>query len=347
MPGLFDYEDQLKKINAHQPPLNKLDKIIDWEMFRKPIEEALYVEPKAPGGRPPFDRLMMFKILILQKYYNLSDEQTEFQIKDRLSFMQFLDLQIGDKVPDEKTIWLFKEQLKEKKLAQELFDLFTGQLLGQGIVAKEGSIVDASFVDVPRQHNTREENADIKKGATPLEFAKKDKNGKRSKLSQKDTDASWMTKGGERHFGYKDHVNVDNKTKLITKFSVSGASPHDSTELENLIDETDKQLHADSAYRSEKIEKYLKDKDCESFIHEKGYRANPLTSEQKESNTIKSKIRARVEHVFGFMTNSMNNALHMRCIGKERIQSSVGFLNLTYNLFRYEQLVRLQKVKMI
>jgi IS5 family transposase len=347
MPGLFDYEDQLKKINAHQPPLNKLDKIIDWEIFRKPIEDALYVEPKVPGGRPPFDRLMMFKILILQKYYNLSDEQTEFQIKDRLSFMQFLGLQIGDKVPDEKTIWLFKEQLKEKKLAKELFGLFTGQLLGQGIVAKEGSIVDASFVDVPRQHNTREENTDIKKGATPLAFAKKDKNGKRSKLSQKDTDATWMTKGGERHFGYKDHVNVDNKTKLITKYSVSSASPHDSTELENLIDETDTQLHADSAYRSEKIEKYLKEKECQSHIHEKGYRANPLTQQQRESNTIKSKIRARVEHIFGFMTNSMHNALHMRCIGKERIESAIGFLNLTYNLFRYEQLVRLQKVKMI
>ena len=204
MPGLFDYEDQLKKINAHQPPLNKLDKVIDWEMFRNPIEEALYVEPKAPGGRPHFDRLMMFKILILQKYYNLSDEQTEFQIKDRLSFMQFLGLQIGDKVPDEKTIWLFKEQLKEKKFAKDLFSLFTQQLLGQGIVAKEGSIVDASFVDVPRQHNTREENAGIKKGAIPLEFGKNP-----NRLCQKDTDASWMTKCGERHFGYKDHVNVD------------------------------------------------------------------------------------------------------------------------------------------
>ena len=347
MPGLFDYEDQLEKINAHQPPLNKLDKVIDWEIFRKPIEEALYVEPKAPGGRPPFDRLMMFKILILQKYYNLSDEQTEFQIKDRLSFMQFLGLQIGDKVPDEKTIWLFKEHLKEKKLSEDLFNLFTQQLLTYGVVAKEGSIVDASFVDVPRQHNTREENADIKKGAIPLEFGKKDKNGKHSKLSQKDTDATWMTKGGERHFGYKDHVNVDEKTKLITKFSVSSASPHDSTELENLVDETDKQLHADSAYRSEKIEKYLKEKECESFIHEKGYRANPLTEQQRESNTLKSKIRARVEHIFGFMTNSMHNALHMRCIGKARVESAIGFLNLTYNLFRYEQLVRLQKVKML
>ena len=347
MPGLFAYEDQLEKINAHQPPLNKLDQIIDWEMFRKPIEEALYVEPKAPGGRPHYDRLMMFKILILQKYYNLSDEQTEFQIKDRLSFMQFLGLQIGDNVPDEKTIWLFKEQLKENKLSEVLFDLFNKRLTDHGIVAKKGSIVDATFVDVPRQRNTREENADIKRGAIPLEFAKKDKNGNYSKLSQKDTDAAWMTKSGERHFGYKDHVNADEKTKLITKYSVTSAAPHDSTELENLIDETDQKLHADSAYRSEEIEAYLEKQKCQSHIHEKGYRNKPLTQTQKESNNTKSKIRARVEHIFGFMTNSMHNALYMRSIGKERIESAIGLLNLTYNLFRYEQLVRLQKVKRI
>jgi len=347
MPGLFAYEDQLKKINAHQPPLNKLDKIIDWEIFRKPIEEALYVEPKAPGGRPPYDRLMMFKILILQKYYNLSDEQTEFQIKDRLSFMEFLGLQIGDNVPDEKTIWLFKEQLKEKELFKKLFELFSQRLLDNGIVAKEGSIVDATFVDVPRQRNTREESADIKKGAIPLKFAKRDKNGKLHKLSQKDTDAQWMTKSGERHFGYKNHVNVDKKTKFITKYSVTGAAPHDSTELENLIDETDNQLYADSAYRSEEIERYLEKQKCQSYIHEKGYRNRPLTKKQKDANNTKSKIRARVEHVFGFMTNSMHNALYMRSIGIKRIRSSIGLLNLTYNLFRYEQLVRLQKVKRI
>jgi IS5 family transposase len=347
MPGLFDYEDQLAKINAHQPPLNKLNKVIDWEMFRSPIESALYVKPKAPGGRPPYDKLMMFKIVILPKYYNLSDEQTEFQIKDRLSFMQFLGLQIGDDVPDEKTIWLFKEQLKEKQLSQKLFDLFNTSLLTHGIVAKEGSIVDASFVDVPRQRNTRQESADIKQGAVPISFGEKDKNGKQSKLSQKDTDASWVTKSGERYFGYKNHINSDEKTKLITKYTVTDAAPHDSTELENLIDETDKGIYADSAYRSEKIEKYLDKKRCQSFIHEKGYRDHPLNEAQKTANKIKSKIRARVEHIFGYMTNSMHDALHMRCIGIERIASSVGLLNLTYNLFRYEQLVRLQKVKVI
>ena len=347
MAGLFDYEFQLEKINQHKPPLQKLDKVINWEMFREPIEEALHVEPKASGGRPPYDKLMMFKIIILQKYYNLSDEQTEFQIKDRLSFMQFLGLQIGDNVPDEKTIWLFKEQLKEKKLSQMLFELFTAQLLNNGIVAREGSMVDASFVDVPRQRNSRKDNADIKKDAVPLEFAKKDSNGKRSKLSQKDTDARWMTKNNERHYGYKNHINVDAYTKLITKFSVSSAAPHDSTELEHLVDENDNILYADSAYRSTKIEEYLQEKNCKSHVHEKGYRGKPLDVEQKLRNSMKSKIRARVEHVFGYMTNSMNDALHMTSIGIQRIELNIGFLNLTYNMFRYEQLVRLQKVKMM
>ncbi len=340
MRGLFDYEYQLELINQHKPPLQKLNAVIDWEIFRKPIEEALAVESKGLGGRPHYDRLMMFKILILQRYYNLSDEQTEFQIKDRLSFMQFLGLQIGDKVPDEKTIWLFKEQLSENNLSEQLFELFNRTLISNGIVAKEGSIVDASFVNVPRQRNSREENADIKKDAIPLEFGKN-----KAKLIQKDCDARWMKKNGERHFGYKNHVNADMKTKLITKFSTSSAAPHDSTETENLLDESDTIAYADSAYRSEKIETYLESINCKSHIHEKGYRNKPIEIQQQLHNQMKSKIRSRVEHVFGFMTNSMNNGLNLKAIGKKRIDSLIGLLNLTYNLCRYEQLVRLQKVK--
>ncbi len=347
MTGLFDLEYHENKIKEYQPPLSKLDKVINWELFRNPIEKALYVEPKGAGGRPAYDKLMMFKILILQKYYNLSDEQAEFQINDRTSFKQFLNLKITDKIPDEKTIWHFKEQLANKNLSQTLFELFAKQLITQGVIAKEGSMIDASFVDVPRQRNSRGDNSDIKKGAIPIAFSKKDKKGNRSKVFQKDCDARWMTKAGERHYGYKDHINADEKTKLITKYSVSSAAPHDSTEIKNIIDETDNKLHADSAYRSKEIEEFLEKNECKSFVHEKGYRGKPLSNTQKESNHIKSKIRARVEHIFGFMTNSMNDALHMKCIGIQRIKSSIGFLNLTYNLFRYEQLTRLEKVKVI
>jgi len=103
--------------------------------------------------------------------------------------------------------------------------------MSHGVIAKEGSMVDASFVDVPRQRNSREENACIKKGEIPASFEKEDKNGRKSKLAQKDTDARWMTKSGERHFGYKNHIKADSDTKLIAKYSVSSASPHDSTEI--------------------------------------------------------------------------------------------------------------------
>ena len=342
MRGLFDYEYQLESINQHQPPLQKLDKVIDWELFRAPIEEAFRIEPKGPGGRTPFDRLMMFKMAILQRYYNLSDEQTEFQIKDRLSFQQFLGLQIGDKVPDEKTLWTFKEQLKEKGLCEKLFDYFAQILSSNGIVAKEGRIVDASFVNVPRQRNSREENAQIKQGEIPESFE-----ANAHKKAQKDCDARWTLKNGERHYGYKNHVKADMKTKLITKFTTSTANIHDSQKLEALIDEEDHTVYADSAYASKTIKAHLERYGSKNHIHEKGYRNKPLKLQQQLTNKMKSKIRVRVEHIFGYMTNSMNDGLNLRAIGKKRIDSLTALLNLTYNLFRYEQLVRLQKVKAI
>ena len=156
-----------------------------------------------------------------------------------------------------------------------------------------------------------------------------------------------MTKNSEKHYGYKNHVNADAATKLITKFVTSSASLHDSQKIEELISRDDKRLYADSAYRSQKIESYLWLKNCKSFVHEKAYRSKPLTYVQERANSIKSKIRVRVEHVFGQMTNSMNKGLDLKAIGKERIESTIGLLNLTYNLFRYEQLVRLHKVKMM
>jgi IS5 family transposase len=145
----------------------------------------------------------------------------------------------------------------------------------------------------------------------------------------------------------RDHVNADKCTKLISRYSVTSAAPHDSTEVTNIVDSSDKILHADSAYRSKTIESFLVSIGCQSEVHEKGYRNNPLTDTQKESNKLKSKTRARVEHIFGFMTNSMNKGLNLKAIGIQRVSSLVGLLNLTYNMFRYEQLVRLQRVRIV
>jgi len=341
--GLFDYEFQLEKIKAHQPPLQKLNKVIDWEMFRDVLEKELEKKNrKSNAGRKPYDRLLMFKILILQRYYNLSDEQTEFQIKDRLSFMDFLGLQIGDDVPDEKTIWLFKEQLKEKNLSKKLFELFTSKLISNGIVAREGTIVDASFVSVPKQRNSREENKQIKSGQTPKSFEDNP-----NKKAQKDCDARWTKKNGQKEYGFKDHISSDQKTKIIIKYKVTPASTHDSQVVKDLIDENDKIFYGDSAYKSEEIEEYLKEKNVKSKIIKRAYRNKPLTNTEYKENYKHSKTRVRVEHIFGTLTSQMNNALNLTSIGIDRIKSVVGLMNLTYNLIRYEQLVRLKKVKLI
>ncbi|MDR3114859.1 MAG: transposase, partial [Treponema sp.] len=114
-------------------------------------------EPKGPGGRPPFDYVMMFKILIVQRMYNISDAQTEYQIKDRLSFMRFLGLALCDTVPDEKTIWEFRDNLVQANIIDTLFYRFTKQLEEKEIITHSGSIIDATFVEAPRQRNSREE----------------------------------------------------------------------------------------------------------------------------------------------------------------------------------------------
>lgn len=337
--GLFDEEFRREELKKHKDPLKRLNSVVKWEMFRPVMETALHEDAKGPGGRPAFDVILMFKILVLQRVYGLSDEQAEFQIKDRLSFQDFLGLRLADKIPDEKTIWVFRENLKEKKVGESLFEMFKGHLETAGLLMKTGSIVDATFVDVPRQRNTREENETIKKGEIPEEWQK---DANQNKLEQKDTDARWTKKNGERHFGYKDHVKVDRGSKLITAYAVTEASVHDSQAVDQLLTPEDEgtELHADSAYDGEPIAKILEGRRMRNAIHERNYRNHPLTEEQKARNREKSKIRVRVEHVFGFMETSMKG-IFVRVIGKERVGLVVGLANLTYNLFRYEQLLRL------
>jgi IS5 family transposase len=176
----------------------------------------------------------MFKILLLQDWYNLSDHTIQYQINDRLSFQHFLNLETDDKVPDQNTIWDFKETLAKNGADKALFEQFTQQLQDRGIIKHEGSLIDASFVDVPRQRNTHEENQQIKDGQIS-----KDWSDKPHKLVQKDVDARWIKKNNEIHYGYKDHLNVDEKTKLITNFAVTSASVHDSQKLVEVLSPKD------------------------------------------------------------------------------------------------------------
>ena len=332
--GFFDEEDSLRKLSKLGDPLEKLNEFINWEGFRGLLNKKLNKNTHGPGGRPPFDYVMMFKILILQKLYNMADDKTEFQINDRLSFRRFLQLGLHDTIPDSKTIWNFSEELKNTDVIEKLFKMFNNELEEAQIITHSGSIVDATFFEVPRQRNTREENKQIKEGNTPDEW-KKEKN--KNKLAQKDIDARWVTKNKKRHYGYKDHIKIDKKSKLITTYRVTSAEVHDSQELKNLIEKKkDKRIYGDSAYTGEEVQKFIP-KRIMNRIHEKGYRNRPLTKTQIRNNTAKSRIRARVEHIFATMTQFGGKTI--RTIGMARAEIQIGLLNLAYNLKRYVYLV--------
>ncbi len=329
--GLFDEEERLVRISQLGDPLEKLRTAIDWNIFTPVLNKALVREPKGAGGCPPYDYVMMFKILILQEYFGLSDEQAEFQITDRFSFMRFLELRACDKVPDQNTIWHFREHLKAEDVVKKLFIRFHRELENHGMIVNKGKIIDASIIEVPVQRNTREENNEIKEGRIPSEWKEEP-----SKLSHKDTDARWLTKNGEDFYGYKNTIKIDQKKKFIDEYTVCDAATHDSIPGKNVLTKRDtgQPLYGDGAFTGKAFETAVARCGMINRIHEKGYRDHSLTERQKQRNTQKSKVRARVEHVFGFL-KQVTGGVFIRTLGLARAKIKIGLQNLTYNLFRY------------
>jgi IS5 family transposase len=340
-PGLFDVEERAAQLTKMGDPLVGLKARIDWEAFRPELKRVYEKDRKSQAGAKPFDVVLMFKILVLQQLHNLSDDRIEYQIRDRFSFMRFLGLQLEDRVPDSKTVWTFRERLKGLDLVEMLFARFHEQLAAQGYAARAGQMIDATFVEVPKQRNSREENATIKAGQVPEAWDKPEAQAKRR---QKDTDARWTKKNDEKHYGYKNHVNADAGNKLIQSYTVTHAAVHDSQVFDELLDQaTDadgnkRAVYADSAYRSAAQEQRLTDAEIASQVCEKGTRSQPLTEEQKLSNRTKSKVRARVEHVFGAQAAMGGHVV--RTIGLQRAKVKIGLMNLAYNIVRLMQLLK-------
>lgn len=330
--GFFDADRRLDVLSAKGDPLVKIKHVVAWEDFRSDIE-AVALKPeadkKSKAGRKPIDCLILFRMLILQALYNLSDDQIEYQVRDRLSFMRFLGLDFEDRVPDGTTLWLFREKLTKAGLIDRLFTRFEQSLAAQGYAAEGGQMIDATIVEVPIQRNTREENEQVKAGQTPEDWEKKP-----AKNRQKDKDARWTKKRGKSFFGYKNHVNVDAKHKFIRAYEVTDASVHDSQMLGDLLDaDTSRDCYTDSAYRSAKTENELKERGTASQICERGTRGHPLDEAQKEANREKSKVRARVEHVFGAQEMAPGGRI-VRTVGSLRAKVKIALQNFCYNIRR-------------
>ncbi len=322
--GLFDEEFRLQLIDK-KDPLSILNKKINWEQFRKKLESAFADVDYSQGGRPPYDKVLMFKVLILQEYYGLSDSQIEFQLLDRLSFQKFIGQGLQDKVPDEKTIWLFRDTLGKLGIIDELFMQLNKRLESTGIIVNKGKIIDASFAEVPIQRNTPKENSKIKSGEIPK--------WKENKLRQKDVDATWTKKNNHSFFGFKNHIKADLKSKLICNFEVTTACVHDSQVFEELFNNKEKgePIYADSAY-NKGLNNKLISKGFNLKILAKGYRNKPLTKSQKQKNKILSSKRCRVEHIFAWFRQRTGYII--RAIGLQRVTAKITLRNITYNLAR-------------
>jgi IS5 family transposase len=321
----FDKTKRLDKITKLGDVLELLSGIVNWQIFAPILDMAIPRVKSEKGGRPPLDNLLMFKILIVKRLYNLSYDQTEYQINDSISFMRFLGFDLGSTIPDAKTIWLYEDMLSKSEVGKELFDMFFEEILKLGYVTRAGSIVDASFIEAPKRKNTKEQREKLKKGEVPEEWCDE---AHPQKLMQRDTDATWTKKGNESHFGYKDTVKVDLDSKLITDYAVTTASTNDVKAAVGIFDENDHIAYGDSAYPSLELPEGV-----ENQISEKAQRGHPLTEEQKERNHQKAKLRCRVEHVFAGMVQ-MVGGTSIRCKNESRAVFNISMLNLLYNMRR-------------
>jgi IS5 family transposase len=314
-PGFWDLDERYERLSAVGDPLENLNGIIPWPVFEKPLAKALKRSDGSKGGCPPFPAVLMFKILVLQALYNLSDDQAEFVIQDRLSFMRFLGLGFSEKVPDAKTIWLFRESLVRADAIDNLFARFDKHLSRSGYLAKGGQIVDATIIQAPKQHNSQDEKEATKAGEIP--DAWKDKP---AKLAQKDRDARWTVKYSKAKqptqtptsaptrthdiaipmFGYKNHAGIDRAHGSIRGWTVTSASAHDGAQLRNVVtkDNTASTVWADSAYRSKSNEEWLEKNGLKSDIHQRKPKGRPRPDAMSKANGRRSGIRAAVEHVF-------------------------------------------------
>ena len=337
--SFFDLENRLASLSFAGDPLERLNAAIDWNIFIPVLAQLDAKERKSRAGRKPTCRILMFKMLILQQMYALSDERLEFQVTDRLSFMRFLGLGLARDVPDARTVWDFREALKSRDLHQALFDRFHQALEALGVQLKSGQILDATLVPAPIQHINREENNLVKAGALPLDWQSKP-----AMRSQRDAEARWTKKNNESHFGYKNHINIDRQSKLIRKAVITPANCADIDVQEDLLCDPEKagaDVHKDAGYVSTPKDEAMRKKGLRPHTNEKGERGRPLTEEQKESNRIKSKTRARVEHIFGAMENDMGG-IGVRSIGLKRAQCNLVLKNLAYNLKRTVFLLRVK-----
>src|SRR5512133_3785264 len=315
--SLFADQEREAKLNQLGDALRVMEQHVDFAALAAEVDLAAPRPSRERGGRPPFPTELMVRVLLIQQLFNLSDEQMEFQLLDRLSFQRFVGLRASSQIPDRTTIWTFKERLIQAGASESVFDAVNRQLAKHGYIARGGQMIDASIVQAPRQSLSKEEKAIVSEGAMPADW-------KPAKRRQKDMDARWTRKHGKSYFGYK----------VVRKLKVSTASEHATLHFEEVLDaaNTSRDILADKGYVDGEREARLSKQGWRMHIQRKGSKDKPISEAQQRRNHRIAKTRARIEHVFAGLAQMGGKTL--RSIGLARAKLHLNWKVAAYNLQR-------------
>lgn len=325
--GLADYFiDQRRYTNQF---LDKIDALIDWKDIEKVLNKK-YRKVASADGRPAYPALPMFKLLLLQRWYGLSDPGLEEAINDRISFIRFSGFSVSSTLPDHSTICRFRNALLELNLFEKLFQEINGQLEKKGILVRQsnGAILDATIIESSRRPRKvidlmpedRKEESEV----PPHVVTYSD-----------DPDATWVRKGKKPYYGYKAHVAVDTKEGFVLGGHITPAHVADITQFEKLLEESnlagDVPVFADKGYSSEKNRATLTGKGHIDGIMYKAARGKPLTLLQRLMNRLISSVRYRVEQGIGTLKRGYHLS-RMRYTGLNKGNMELMLTAMAFNL---------------
>ena len=309
-----------KKTSRAVGTLESIGKLVDWEALVK-IVEQLDRTREGRGGRPPVSFEVKLKMLFLQHAFNLSDEELEDQLADRLSFQQFVGLGYDEEIPDFTTFWKFKEKLVKAGLMQKIFEQILSQIDERGLILKRGTIIDATLIQSANRPMTKE------------------KREKAKESPQLDADAAGTSQGGKKHFGYKGHIGMDEGSKIIRKCELTPANVHDHERLHEMMSGDERSVWADKGYPVQAAKRAAREVGIYYGVLDKAARATPLTNRQKRKNAKKSRVRRVVEHAFGFMRKKLKiTVMGARNIARNTLRFQMWCT--VYNVLRADFMLR-------
>lgn len=302
-----------QRASGRRDDLSAIAAAVDWGRFEA-LLSGINAAAKGEASYPP---LMMFKVLLLQRWYTLSDPAMEAALGDRVSFMRFAGLSLDDETPDHSTIWRFRQKLSENGLVERLFAELAGQLEARGLVVKQGTLIDASIVS---------------------SAARRPKMGE-DKISPVDPEARFGATNERQRFsfGYKLHVAVDQGSGLVRRLLLTSANVQDVTVAGALLPDQAGTVYGDRAYDSAALRALLNERGAGDGLMRRARKGYPLAPAEIERNQALSLIRRTVEKLFGTLKRSYGFA-RMRYFNAARNHVALTLACLAFNLRRSHRL---------